>query len=65
VRQSGTAVATTVTYDEPTRKVILRPAANLAARTVYTATIKGGAAGVKDPAGNALAGNRTWTCTTR
>ncbi|MHA7239780.1 CBM96 family carbohydrate-binding protein [Arthrobacter sp. TMS1-12-1] len=42
----------------------LNPDTDLAASTTYTATIKGGASGVKDVAGNALAADRTWTFTT-
>jgi hypothetical protein len=36
----------------------------LAASTVYTATITGGASGLKDLAGNALASNYSWSFTT-
>jgi hypothetical protein len=39
----------------------LNPAANLAANTDYIATIKGGATGAKDLAGNALASNYVWS----
>ncbi|MDQ0617440.1 hypothetical protein QFZ33_001464 [Arthrobacter globiformis] len=42
----------------------LNPTADLAAGTTYTATIKGGASGVKDAAGNAMAADKTWTFTT-
>ena len=42
----------------------LNPTADLAASTLYTATIKGGAAGVKDLAGNPLAADKVWTFTT-
>jgi hypothetical protein len=38
----------------------LNPTADLAASTTYTATIKGGASGVKDAAGNAMAADKTW-----
>jgi hypothetical protein len=40
------------------------PGSNLAYATIYTATITGGIAGVKDAAGNALASNYTWSFTT-
>ena len=36
----------------------------MASGTLYTATVIGGGAGVKDAAGNALATNRTWSFTT-
>jgi hypothetical protein len=58
-------VAATVTYAGVPQQVTLRPTAALARGTVYTATIVGGANGVKDLAGNPLATNRTWTFTTR
>jgi hypothetical protein len=57
-------IAATVTYDNATRTATLRPNAALAASTTYTATIKGGAAGAKDLAGNPLASNVTWSFTT-
>ena len=44
--------------------VTLDPTSDLAAGTIYTATIKGGSTGVKDVAGNALATDKTWTFTT-
>ncbi|WP_104137957.1 Ig-like domain-containing protein [Arthrobacter sp. ZGTC131] len=52
------------TYSTSGNVATLDPGANLAAGTTYTATIKGGSAGVKDVAGNALAADRTWTFTT-
>ncbi|MGF9647880.1 Ig-like domain-containing protein [Pseudarthrobacter oxydans] len=57
-----TPVSAAVTYAG--NVATLNPAADLAASTLYTATIKGGASGVKDAAGNALAADRTWTFTT-
>jgi len=66
VRQGTTTpVAATVTYDAATKTVRLDPAANLAAsRTSYTATVRGGAGGAKDPAGNPLATDSAWTFST-
>jgi glucose/arabinose dehydrogenase len=60
----GSAVAATVTYDQATRRATLDPTTNLAFSTVYTATVKGGASGAKDAAGNALVADVTWTFTT-
>lgn len=57
-------VAAAVSYDSATNVATLNPNADLAAGTVYTATVKGGSSGVKDVAGNALAADRTWTFTT-
>ena len=52
---SGTLVASTVTYDDASRTASLQPAAVLAESTNYTLTVRGGASGVKDLAGNPLA----------
>ena len=61
---SNAVVAATVAYNATTRTVTLTPSAALANSTVYTATITGGAAGVKDAAGNALPSNYVWSFTT-
>lgn len=61
---AGTAITATVSYDTATKKITIDPTANLANSTTYTATIKGGASGVKDTAGNALATDYTWSFTT-
>ena len=60
----ATPVPAAVTYNSTNNVATLNPSADLAAGTTYTATIKGGATGVKDAAGNALAADRTWTFTT-
>jgi hypothetical protein len=57
-------VAGAVTYTAATNTVTLNPMANLANNTAYTATIKSGASGAKDAAGNPLASNKVWTFTT-
>ena len=62
-RQGGGAVAGAVSYDAATLTATLRPGAALAAGGVYTATVKGGAAGAKDAAGNPLAADKTWSFT--
>ena len=59
-----TSVAGTVAYDALTEIATFNPTANLAGNTSYTATIKGGATGVKDLAGNALAVDKVTTFTT-
>ena len=65
LRNAANALITaTVTYNASTNTAILTPSAPLAYSTVYTATITGGAAGVKDAAGNALASNYVWSFTT-
>ncbi|MDP4263601.1 MAG: Ig-like domain-containing protein [Bacteroidota bacterium] len=61
---SNTLITATVTYNATTNTATLTPSAALSSSTVYTATITGGASGVKDLAGNALASNFTWSFTT-
>jgi Ca2+-binding RTX toxin-like protein len=57
-------VAAQVTYDPVSQKATLDPDAGLEADATYTATLKGGAGGVKDDAGNPLAEDKTWSFTT-
>jgi hypothetical protein len=59
-----TPVTGTVNYDALTKIATFTPSANLATGTLFTATISGGASGVKDLAGNALALDKVWTFTT-
>ena len=59
-----TPVAATVSYDPATDKATLTPNAALEASVTYTATVKSGANGVKDAAGNPLAADKVWTFTT-
>ena len=61
---SNALITATVSYNAATRTVTLTPSAALANSTVYTVTIKGGASGVKDAAGNALASDYSWSFTT-
>jgi Bacterial Ig-like domain len=57
-------IAGVVSYNSTTRVATLNPTPTLAASTVYTARVLGGATGVKDAAGNALAADSVWTFTT-
>jgi glucose/arabinose dehydrogenase len=59
-----TPVAAAVTYNAGTSTATLDPSANLSPSSNYVATVKGGASGVKDLAGNALAQDYVWTFTT-
>jgi acid phosphatase type 7 len=57
-------VSGTVTYDSTSNTATLTPSADLDYSTTYTATVKGGADGVKDAAGNPLSADEVWTFTT-
>src|SRR5829696_7464366 len=57
-------VAARVSYDSATKKATLDPDADLDPSATYTATVKGGANGVKDPAGNLLANDMSWSFST-
>ncbi|HEU4905897.1 MAG TPA: N,N-dimethylformamidase beta subunit family domain-containing protein, partial [Solirubrobacterales bacterium] len=60
----GSPVAASVSYEAASRRIVLDPDASLQQATTYTATIEGGAGGVKDAAGNPLAANDEWSFTT-
>jgi N,N-dimethylformamidase beta subunit-like protein/uncharacterized protein DUF4082/Big-like domain-containing protein/Calx-beta domain-containing protein/purple acid phosphatase-like protein len=65
VRDStNTLVGGSVSFLPLTRTATFQPSAALAYLTTYTARIHGGSTGVKDSAGNALAGDYTWSFTT-
>ena len=61
---AGTAVAAPVTYNGATATASITPGAALALSTTYTATVKGGATGVKDVSGNAMTADFAWSFTT-
>ena len=56
---SNGLVAATVSYDAANLRATLQPTSSLGSSTAYTATLKGGASGIKDIAGNALAVDST------
>jgi hypothetical protein len=60
--RAGTAapVAAAVTFAAATRVLTINPTANLANDTLYTVTLTGGTAAIRDTAGNPLA-TTTWT----
>ena len=65
LRGPGNAlVPAQVTYSPATRRLALDPVAHLQYSTTYTVTVKGGAGGIKDAAGNPLAADSTWSFTT-
>ncbi|HEX5914630.1 MAG TPA: Ig-like domain-containing protein, partial [Rubrobacter sp.] len=61
---STSPLEATVSYDGANKKATLDPTSDLEANTSYTARVTGGSSGAKDPAGNALAQERTWSFTT-
>ncbi|HXF18768.1 MAG TPA: ice-binding family protein [Burkholderiales bacterium] len=61
---TGAAVPGTVAMDSTKKIATFTPAADLQPSTAYTATINGGANGVKDSGGKTLAANKVWTFTT-
>jgi Ca2+-binding RTX toxin-like protein len=61
---SNPPVSATVTYNATIKTATLTPSSALGAGVLYTATVKGGAGGVKDVAGNALATDFSWSFTT-
>ena len=60
----NTPVTGTMQYDALSRVAAFTPSGNLAPDTTYTATIIGGANGVKDLAGNAMENDLVWTFAT-
>jgi hypothetical protein len=60
---SNNLVSATVNYNATSRVATLNPAPTLLAGARYTATVVGGASGVKDSAGNALAVDKVWSFT--
>jgi len=61
---SNALVPATITYNAATQQVTVTPQSALSYGTVYTVTLKGGAAGIKDVAGNALTSDYSWSFTT-
>ncbi len=66
VTDAGVAVPGVVSYDAPSRVASFTPssATGFAQSRSFVVTVKSGATGVKDVAGNALAADRTWTFAT-
>lgn len=59
-----TPVGATVGYDATTKKATLDPSADLAPGATYTATVKGGASGVKNATpGDPMVANKSWKFT--
>ncbi len=61
---SSSVVNASVTYDAATHTATLSPSTPLLPDRTYTARLRGGSAGLTDEAGNALAGDVSWSFTT-
>ncbi|HEX2808650.1 MAG TPA: DUF4082 domain-containing protein, partial [Kineosporiaceae bacterium] len=61
---SNAVVPATVSYSAGQRRATLHPSSPLQNSTAYTATVKGGAGGVTDAAGNPLVSDSSWSFTT-
>jgi len=64
LKKGTESVPASVGYNATTNTATLDPTADLDYNSTYTATVVGGASGVKDLAGNALAANKSWNFTT-
>jgi Bacterial Ig-like domain len=62
--QANAVVPATVSYDPATSTATLTPASALQYGATYTLTVKGGAGGVADLAGNLLAADSSWSFST-
>ncbi len=58
---SGNIIPGTVSYSAGTRSATLLLSSPLDYSTVYSATVSGGASGIKDLAGNAMVSDSTWS----
>lgn len=61
---SDNIIPASITVNAASNQIMLTPSALLSSFNNYTATIKSGAPGIKDLAGNALASDMTWSFTT-
>ena len=64
MQNSTTPLGAAVSYDPSTKMATLDPTDPLQDNTTYTATVKGGAEGAKDMAGNALSSDVSWSFAT-
>ena len=61
---SNNPVPANVSYNAATSTATLTPTLELSSLTIYTATVRSGASGVKDFSNNAMASDYTWSFTT-
>lgn len=62
---ANTQIAAGIAYNTTTSQIVITPVDSLSYQTIYTITIKGGANGVKDEAGNALVSDYIWSFTSK
>jgi hypothetical protein len=60
LKAGTTSVGAVVSYSATARKATLNPNATLAPNTTYTATVRGGATGVKNAQGDPMFTSKTW-----
>ena len=60
LKAGTTSVGAVVSYSATTRKATLNPNATLAPNTTYTATVRGGATGVKNAQGDPMFASKIW-----
>ncbi|HEX7860398.1 MAG TPA: DUF4082 domain-containing protein [Verrucomicrobiae bacterium] len=61
---ANSIIPTTLSYNSATATVTIQPGSDLSLSSTYSVTVVGGASGIKDIAGNALASNATWSFAT-
>lgn len=59
-----TPLPATVSFNAATNTATLQPSVALQSGATYTATVKGGASGVKDTSGNPMSADKTWNFST-
>lgn len=64
IQNGANTISATVAYSGANNRITITPSAALANSTTYTVTLKGGTGGLRDLAGNLLAGDYGWSFTT-
>jgi hypothetical protein len=59
-----TKISASVSYSSSSQTITINPSSTLVSGTIYKVTLKGGASGIKDLAGNPMAADYTWNFTT-
>jgi len=64
IENGGSSIPVSISFAAGNTKILFSPSSSLSAQTEYTITLKGGASGIKDLSGNALAADYVWSFTT-